>query len=99
MLIVLQHDIIVRAVFFDQVTLQNERFKLGIRNNILKVVNMRNHRRNLRILLRFLTKIRADTIFQHQRLADVDHLSVLVAHDIYARRLRQIFYSLFQLFR
>ena len=54
---------VFRTVLFDKVALQHERLQFGIRHNILKAGDMRDHPLNLRPFVAARLEILADTVF------------------------------------
>ena len=90
-LVIFQHRIVFRTVLFDKVALQHERLQFGIRHNILKTGDMRDHPLNLRPFVAARLEILADTVFQRNRLSYVDNCIVRVVHQIDAGFPRQFF--------
>ena len=90
-LVIFQHRIVFRTVLFDKVALQHERLQFGIRHNILKAGDMRDHPLNLRPFVAARLEILADTVFQRNRLSYVDNCIVRVVHQIDAGFPRQFF--------
>ena len=71
----------------DERIFQDQGFEFAGGNNHLKVGHFFNHGRDLREVL--AVEITAHAVFELLGLADVDHLAVLVEHDIHARQQRQ----------
>ena len=76
-------------MLLDQIVLQDQRFQLGIRDNILKAVDLFDHLVDLRTSPYDFTKIRADAIVEVHGLAHVDNRIPLIMHNVYARLGRQ----------
>ena len=87
--VVLQADVVARAVLFNQVAFQNQRFDFSRRNNRLEVGDFRNHRFDFCAVIFAGLKILADAMFQHTGFADVNNFAANVAHEVNAGRIRQ----------
>ena len=88
-LVILQKDVVLWHVPLDERALKHQRFKFARRNDNVKVVDLTDHFPRLRRMGAGILKILADAVFELFRLADVDDLSGLVLHDIYARLIWQ----------
>jgi len=81
-LVVLEPDVVSRAVLLDEFTLEDQGLDLGVGDDKVKVVSMGHEFVRLAVTLRGGVKIRANPVSQVNRLADIDHATVLVAVDI-----------------
>ena len=77
-------------VFFDQIAFQSQRFQLRSGHDILKSPDMAHHLIYLRSFARAL-KILTDAIAQLNCLTDIDHMILLIMHQIDTGTCRQLF--------
>ena len=90
-LIVPQHGVVLRPMFFDQITFQYQRLQFGIRHNILKPRNLFYHLRFFNTLIMAWLKILVHPLAQTDRLANVDNGITAVMHNINSRLIREFF--------
>src|SRR5262249_42743993 len=83
-LVVLGPDVEARPVVFDQVALQHQRLDLVLGLDELEVGDAPDQVRDAGGLRVGSGEVGAETVPQAQRLADVDHLTALVAHQVHA---------------
>ena len=86
-LVVLEQNVVVRLMPFDQRVFQNQRFKFAAGNNDLKVSHLFNHGRNLREML--TVKVAAYPVLQFFRFADINHCALCIQHQVDARQKRK----------
>ena len=87
-LVILEKDIVLWQVAFDQRAFQNKGFKFTGCDNNIKMMDFRHHHLRLRRVGCCILKILTDPVFQFFCLAHIDDLIVFVPHDIDARRIR-----------
>ena len=92
-LVILQKNIVLRLIPFDQRTFQDQCFKLRSRYDHIKGVDVADHQAGLTGMGGRILKILADPVFQLLRLAHIDHSTGFIFHDIRSRfhRERQCF--------
>ena len=83
--VILQHGIVLRTVFLDQVAFQNKCFQFGISNDVFKSGYVSNHLLNLRTFVAAALKILPHTVFQADCLAHINDLIPLIVHQINTR--------------
>ena len=91
-LIVAQHDIVARAMLFNERVFQYERFHLVGYDDSFHIGGVAHHRRHLRRALGVVPDVAAHAITQIHGLADVNDLSPVVFPQVYAGLDRQISY-------
>ena len=84
-LVVLEADIVARAVLFNQVAFENQSFDFACGDNRLEIGDFGDHRFNLRAVILAGLKILAHAIFEDTRLADVNNFPANIFHDVNAR--------------
>ncbi len=82
--VILEAYVVLRTVFLDQVHLKDEGFQFGPHHDPFQVFDLCDEFAGLVVHFRALLEIRAHAIFQVNGLANVDHGSVAVTHDIAA---------------
>ena len=87
--IILQADIVPRAVFFDEIALQDKRFNFRPSQDRFKIRHFGHHRPHLRGLIAAALKILPYAIFQHHCLAHINDFALGVFHEVDPRRRRQ----------
>ena len=87
-LVILEQDIVKRAVQLDQVAFQQQRFQVSTGQHDVEIVYMGDHRGDLGRVLRIL-EITPHPVFQVDRLADVNDIALLF-HQVTAGAVRQI---------
>ena len=95
-LVVLEHRIVFGPVLLDQVRFQHQRLQLGVRDDVLKIIDILHHPHDLRALVPRALEILAHPVLQAHRLADVDDLPVFGVHEIdprLSRKLLQFFFN------
>ena len=90
-LVILQHGIVFRPVFLDQITFQYQRLQFRICHDILKALNVRHHLFNLHAFVPAGLKILAHPVFQADRLSHINDFILLPVHNINPRSGRQFF--------
>ena len=81
-LIVLQHCIVFRTMFFDQIAFQHKSFQFGIRNDVLESADMGYHLFDLRPFISAGLKILAHPVFQIHRFSHINDRVFAVMHYI-----------------
>ena len=94
-LVIAKQDVVARRERLDQVILKQQRFGFGARDGRFDLANARDHHRDARRKQR-LRKIARHALFQVARLADVQHVAVLVVVAVHARQVRQLGQALFR---
>ena len=94
--VIFQQNIIARLMPLNQRALQHQSFKLIVRQNIVKVVDLADHGPGLPRMAGEVGKVLADPIFQRPGFPYIDHLPRLVHHNIDAGGERQRLRLLFQ---
>ena len=79
-------------MLFDEVVFGQKRVDLARANDIAKICDVFEHRHNLCCAVGQIEKVRAKSVFEILRLADVDNLALLVKHHINARIVGYVFY-------
>ena len=82
-LIILQHDIIMRAMLFDEGTLQNQSLHFRIGDNIFEFLNMGHHGTCLCRMVPTALEILAYPIPQVNGFSHIDNFSGFIFHQIY----------------
>ena len=88
--VVFEQDIVFRLIALNKRVFQQQGVKLGLGVNGLKIVNVFDQPPRLGRVRGQIGKILADAVFQHLGLADVNDLTVLVAHQVHAGHKRQL---------
>jgi len=88
MLIIPHQDIVMRRISLDQIGFQNQGFRLAAHNHSIKIRDMLHQSLGFRIMIP--TEIRANPVFQVHGLSHIDNASLLVFHQVTARRIRQL---------
>ena len=88
-LVVLQQDIIFRAVQLDETAFQHQRLKLAVGHDVIEVLNLLHHAVDLGQMPLYPAKIGGHAVFQLFRLSHINNLSAPVAHQINPRLQRQ----------
>ena len=88
-LVILEADIVARAVLLDEVALQDQRLDLRMCEDRLEVGNLRDHGTHLRRLMLAALEVLPHAVLEDDGLADVDDAPLCVLHDVNARRIRQ----------
>ena len=83
--IILEADVVMRAVLLDQVHLEDERFELGTHHDPFDVGDILHQLAGLEILVGALLEIGTHPVVQVDGFADIDDLSLCVAIDVAAR--------------
>ncbi len=81
-LVVLEQDVVFRAVLLDEAAFEHQRLELAVRQDILEILDARDHAAHLRVVVPFRAEILAHPVFQRLGLADVDDLPALVVHQV-----------------
>ncbi len=84
-LVVLQAHVEARAVFLDQVHLEDQRLELRAGDDPLDIGDVLHQLVGLVILVAAVLEIGAHAVLQDDRLADVDHLALVILVDVTAR--------------
>ena len=87
--VILEHGVIFRTVFLDQIALQNKCLQFRVRNNVLKSGNVCNHPLNFGSFITAALKILAHTVLQADGFSYIDDLIFLAMHDINSRFCRK----------
>ena len=82
---ILQANVILGMVLFDEGIFQGQRLDLGVAQKIFKILNGGHHSGCFDMLLTIL-KILGHPILQLTGLSHIDHLTCAILHDIYTRR-------------
>ena len=98
-LVILEADVVARAVLLDEVALQDQCLDLRMCENRLEVGNLRDHSSHLRRLVLAALKVLPHAVLEDDGLADVDDAPLRVLHDVNAGRIRQQLELLFHDFR
>ena len=85
----------MRFMLFDEVVFERQRVDFRFGYYIIEIGDIGNHRRDLFRFLRGI-EILLDSVFKNLRLSDVNYLSVLIQHNVYARGGGQHRYFVFQ---
>ena len=88
MFVILQQDVVIRFVQFDQVAFKDQRFQVGFAQQDVEIADMRDHRFHLGRVGR-LPEIAPDPVLQVHGLAHIDDLARVVLHQVTAGRVRQ----------
>ena len=87
-LVVAVEDVVARLLRLDQVVLEQQRLALGARHRRLDARDLRDHRRDARLVAGLLEIVR-DALLEVASLADVERLARPVEHPVHARPVRQ----------
>ena len=90
-LVIFQQNIVFRAMLFDQIAFQHKCFQLGVRNNIFKTVNQRDHLVFADPFSVAGTKILTHAVFQIHCLSDINNRIVPIVHQVDSRTIREFF--------
>ena len=85
-LVILQKDVVLRLVLFDETALQHKGFVFRVGDNKIVVIHVFDHTGDLRRMVGRLPKITCHTIFQILCFSHVDDLRLLIFHQINTRR-------------
>ena len=96
--IILEQDIVMGHMPFDQGVLQHQRLKFAGDENGVEAVHLGHHLPGLGRMSRAVLKILADPVFQLFRLADIDDLSRSVHHQVDPRAKGQVIGLFLQFF-
>ena len=89
--IILQHGIVFRPVFLDQIALQHQRFQFRICHNIFEPGDLSDHALNLHTFVPAGLKILTYPVLQTDRLSHINNCVFRVMHDIDSGTCRQFF--------
>ena len=70
-LVIRQHGVIFRCIFLDQIILQHQCLQLGIRDNVFKIMNQRDHLLDLRRTIPAGLKILTHPVLQIDRFSHI----------------------------
>src|ERR1019366_6427724 len=87
-LVVPKHDVEARTVLLDEIELEQQGFRVRIRDSDFHVCGLRNQCLHFGMPIA-RQEIRAHTAFQVARLADVEDLALRIQHAIHTRPRRQ----------
>ena len=82
-------------MLLDQIALQHERLQLRIGHDVFKPPDAFHHLQDLGALVPAALEILAHTVFQADRLSDIDNVVVCIVHNINAGPPRQLFQFFF----
>ena len=85
MLVVPKANVVVWLILLDEVALEHQCFEFRIGDQPIEIYDLRHHDQRLWGLRLSLLKIRTHPVTQRDRLTDVNDLSTLILHQIYAR--------------
>ena len=88
-LVVLQQDVILRAVLLDEAALQDQSLKLTGAEDVIEIPDIFHHFADFVRVTCLGAEILADPVFEDLGFADVDDLSSAVFHDVDAGVQRQ----------
>ena len=88
-LVVLEADVVVRAMLLDEVALEDQRLDLRVRHDDFKIRDVRDHCLDLRRVVLVVLEVLAHAVLEDDRLADVDDATRRVLHDVDAGAVRQ----------
>ena len=88
-LVIAQQNIELRQMRFDEIVLQNQRFRFRMGNRRINIDHLLHQGARLRAHA-VVTKITGKPVAQILRLADIQHLAVGIAHLINARQRRHM---------
>jgi hypothetical protein len=94
-LVVAKQDVVARRERLDQIILEQQRFGFGPRDRGFNFANARNHHRDAR-RKQCLREIARHAFSQVARLADVQHVALLVVIAVHARQMRQLSQAFFR---
>ena len=89
MLIILQKDVVMRAVALDQIAFQRECFQFAVHQNDIEIIDLFHHRAHLRRVVFRCVEILRYAVFQILRLAHVDDFALML-HQIASGRIGQV---------
>ena len=98
-LVILQQDVVLGLVFFDQGVFQQQGVQLGVGENGLKMVDIGHHPPGLQGVRSQIGKILAHPVAERLGLAHIDDCAVAVVHEINAGQLGQPVGFFFQFFK
>jgi len=84
LLVILEADIVLGPVAFDQLIFQDQRFQLGVGDHPLQVCDVRDQAPGLGAVLALLLEVGAHAVAQIHCLAHVDDAALVVAIDVAA---------------
>ncbi len=87
-LVVTEEDVVARLVRLDEVVLEQQRLALGAGDGRLHARDLRDHRRDPRLVTGLL-EVARDALLQVAGLADVQRLAGRVEHPVDTRPMRQ----------
>ena len=90
-LVIHEHRIVLRMMFFYKIALENQRLQLRIRHNVFEPADVRHHLFDLDALVPAGLKILAHPVLQADSLAHINDVVILIVHDIDARPSGQFF--------
>ena len=89
--VILQKNIIIGMMLFNEVTFQEKRFHFGIRYDIFKFADIRHHGTCFCRLIAAALKILPHAVFQIHCLPHINDMPVFILHQINSRLLGQLF--------
>ncbi|CDB19427.1 unknown [Blautia sp. CAG:52] len=89
--VVLEHRVVLRPVFLDQVTLQHQSLQLGICDDVLKPGDLLHHLFFLDSKISAALKILPDPVFQTDGFPHIDDRIFRIVHNVNSRFSRQFF--------
>ena len=89
--VILQKNIIIGMMLFNEVTFQEKRFHFGIRYDIFKFADIRYHGTCFCRLIAAALKILPHAVFQIHCLPHINDMPVFILHQINSRLLGQLF--------
>ena len=84
-LVVFQQDIVLWLVLLDKAAFEQQRLVLGVNYDIVVVVHVRHHCRDLRRVVGILTEIARDAVFEILCLSYIYYLVALILHQVNSR--------------
>jgi hypothetical protein len=82
--VVLQADVVFRAMFLDEVHLEDERLEFRPDDDPFDVRDLAHQAARLVVVTGIRVEIRADAVLQADRLADVDDFPLGIFHQVAA---------------
>ncbi len=81
-LVVLEQDIVFRAVLLYKRAFEHQRLEFAVAEDIVEVVDIIDHLTHLDGVVILRAKVGADPVFERLCLADIDYLALFVFHQI-----------------
>jgi hypothetical protein len=84
-LVITEKDIVVRLVSFDEIALEQKCLEFGADNNIFKISYVGDHSKDLRVTLRVLAEVGAETVSKVLRFSYIYDRIRGVLHQVHSR--------------